>query len=439
MDVIDNAEPDKGPVTETSESAADAGRITLRQKRRRAGWRVVKTALVVGTGFTFVAVGAVVGYLDRSSDVFKTWRNELWRHPVTIITHPTDPLAAFTPALQLPAKDQHIVNLLLVGADSDYEEARPVALKNTHGRSDALMVVQVDFDRNRMAVLSIPRDTAVMIPDYDGRVHKINAAHAYGGPQLAQKTVESAFGIHTDYFVSLNFEAFQKVVDAIGGVDLTVPKALDYDDNWGRLHIHLKPGLQHLDGYRAMGYVRIRKPDDDIHRAERQHEFMEAMRAKITQPSTFMKLPEALNQITKNIDSDLLPAQQLTFANFARGVTKENFQVATLPSTAGRSFVYVNVPESEKLISQMFFAGRPNSVTVTVPDRPLISSRRTLLARANTAEHRRRHRRRRTVPSLHTAPVGSSTGESGSPVIPEPTSPLSDGTGVASQDGAYGV
>ncbi len=433
--------PESTPASVTQESAADApGLTTAARVKSRSRWRFLKGALAVGVVLACLTVGMTVGYLDRTSNIFRMWRKEALRHPITVITHPTDPLAAFTPALQLPPKSQHVVNLLLIGADSDYEEARPVALKDTHGRSDALMVVQVDFDKNKIAVLSIPRDTAVIIPNYDGRIHKINAAHAYGGPQLAQKTVESAFGIHTDYFVSLNFEAFQKVVDAIDGVDLSIgPLPLDYDDNWGHLHIHLKPGFQHLNGYQAMGYVRIRHLDDDLHRAARQHEFMEAMRAKIMRSDTFLKLPEALNQITNNIDSNLLSAQQLTFANFARSVPKGSFQVATLPSTAGRSFVYANVPESEKLISQMFFAGRPNSVNVTVPERPLIPSRRTLLARANNTEHRRRHRRRRSVPSLPKAPVGPSSDDPGSPVVPDPTSPLSNGTGAASHEGAYGA
>lgn len=356
-------------------------------------------------GLACLAIGTTVGYLDRTSDVFRMWLHETRRHPVTILRHPTDPLAAFRPEIQLPVQHQHHLNLLLVGADSDYEEARPVVLKNTHGRSDALMVVQVDFDKSKIAVLSIPRDTAVIIPHYDGRVHKINAAHAYGGPKRTQETVESVFGIHTDYYLSLNFDSFQKVVDAIGGVDLTVSKALDYDDNWGKLHIHLKPGLQHLDGYKAMGYVRIRHSDDDVHRAERQHEFMDAMRAKISHADTFMKLPDALNQITQNVESDLSPAQQLTIVNFARSVVKQNFLVATLPSTEGPSFVYANAAASEKLISHLFFGGRPNAVKVNVPVPAQIAPRRTLVVRRNGVEHRRRRRRRRTTLSQSTAVV----------------------------------
>ena len=94
----------------------------------------------------------------------------------------------------------------------------------------------------------------------------------------------------------------------------------------------------------------------------------------------------------------LSTAQQLTIANFARGVSKENFVVATLPSAEGPSYVYANVPQSEKLISRLFFAGQPNSVKLSVPGQPPVASRRILTARANGSSHRRRRRRRRTPP-----------------------------------------
>lgn len=408
MEPTDRPEPERQQQKEMLEAAvAESGSSAMRGKRRRTLRRVVKGTLLLGFVGISLVVGATVGYLHRTSDIFRVWLHETRAHPTAVLTHPTDPLAAFRPELQLPAQSRHTVNILLVGADSDYEETRPIALKNTHGRSDALMVVRLDFDNNKISVLSIPRDTAVFIPHYDNKIHKINAAHAFGGPTLTQQTVESAFGIHTDYYLSLNFDAFQKVVDAVDGVDLNVgPVALNYDDNWGHLHIHLKPGFQHLTGYTAMGYVRIRHNDDDLHRAQRQHAFIEAMRAKIMNRDTFAKLPNALNQVTQNIDSNLNTAQQLTLANFARNVPKENLQVATLPSTVGRSFVFANVPESEKLISRLFFADRPHAVKVTVPTLAAVASRRTLMARANGSGHRRRRRRRHVTPVVPQETMG---------------------------------
>src|SRR5205807_9350050 len=129
---------------------------------------------------------------------------------------------------------------------------------------------------------------------------KINAAHNFGGPELTNETIQQAFGVSADAWVVLNFEGFQQIVDAIGGIDVDVSKKLDYDDNWGNLHIHLKPGYQHLNGYQAMGFVRMRHSDSDEMRSKRQHEFMEAMRSKVKAPGTWMSLPEMFNKFDKN-------------------------------------------------------------------------------------------------------------------------------------------
>src|SRR5439155_21810551 len=127
------------------------------------------------------------------------------------------------------------------------------------------------------------RDTAVQIP---GRryISKINAAHAFGGPELTAQTINDVFHIPIDAYVVINFDGFKKIVDAVGGIDLNVEKRLKYDDNWGHLHVNLFPGYQHLSGEKAMGYVRIRKLDSDFNRSKRQHAFLEAVRTKLKSP-----------------------------------------------------------------------------------------------------------------------------------------------------------
>src|SRR5436189_278002 len=101
----------------------------------------------------------------------------------------------------------------------------------------------------------------------------------------------------------------------LAGIDVNVSKKLDYDDNWGNLHIHLKPGYQHMDGYRAMGFVRMRHSDSDEMRSKRQHEFLEAMRAKIKTPGTFLRLPDVLNKMQDNLKYNLTSDQLFAIAN----------------------------------------------------------------------------------------------------------------------------
>lgn len=230
------------------------------------------------------------------------------------------------------------------------------------------MIARIDFDAQSISILSIPRDTAVRIPNKG--VRKINSAYSIGGFELTQKTIQSVFGINIDFYATIDFEGFQKMVDAVGGVDVNVHKKLDYDDNWGKLHIHLKPGLQHLDGYKSMGYVRMRHSDSDFMRAKRQQEFLEALRGKVKDPRNFMRIPDALNALSESLASNMTHEQMLALANFARALPHERIVLNTLPCFEGPSYVYINVSKSEELIRQLF----PGTlVSIEAPDRKLLA------------------------------------------------------------------
>lgn len=304
-----------------------------------------------------------------------------------------DPLITYTIDRQFPPEQRHTMNVLVLGCDSDYYDDKPVPIKGTNGRSDAIMVAHLDFDKNTINLLSIPRDTAVQIPGHRG-YQKVNAAHAFGGNDLSTKTIQQDFGITSDYTVSLDFDSFKQVVDAVHGVDLTVDKKLDYDDNWANLHIHLKPGYQHLNGYHAMGFVRIRHTDDDFHRQERQHQFVEALRKKVTDPQNFMLLPDVLKAITDDLKSNLNQDQMLALVNWSRKLPKENIQLATLPGYEGRSFVYADPVKDAPIIAKLFFNGDVNQVTLHVGTRDQLA-----------LSNRKRRRRRRTHVEVNTPPV----------------------------------
>ena len=279
-------------------------------------------------------------------------------------------------------------------------------------RSDAILIAHIDFDAKTINALSIPRDTAVHIPDRG--YNKINAAHALGGPELTEETVKSVFGIDVDYYMRLNFDGFMKVVDALGGVDVNVQKKLDYDDNWGNLHIHLKPGPQHMNGYHAMGYVRIRHSDDDIQRTMRQQDFMEALRSRIKSPANLLRLPNALNAITDSIKTDMTQEQLITVANFARILPKEKIQVGTLPVTEGPSYVYIKRKEDAAIIRKFFYNDDEMAdVTVNAPGEDIVAR----LSRK--ARHKRHGKRAATV----TGPQD----DDGQPLLSNQDAPTTDG------------
>ena len=365
---------------------------------------VILVCASAGTFFGFVFFGSETG------------RQAIWN----VLRHPT---TAYTPDRHFPGVSS--VNVLVLGVDRDIDRYRRIL--KTNGRSDSILIARVDFANRTIRALTIPRDTAVRIPGRRG-IHKINAAHAFGGPERTAETIQTVFGIPTDHYVTINFDGFCRVVDAIGGVDLNVEKRLKYDDNWGGLHINLYPGFQHLDGYQAMGYVRMRHSDSDEMRSRRQHNFLEAVRNKLKNPMTWPKVPAALDELADSLkrSPNLSMEQLVTLANFARGLEAAQIEVTTLPSVEGRSYVSIKRTEAQEVIRRMFFYDQLRDVYIDAPDPELV-------ARLNGEYRRSRSRRHsstseeaaRTQESSETTMTiedGVTTGDTGegNPIAPEP-------------------
>ena len=191
------------------------------------------------------------------------------------------------------------------------------------GRSDTLMVATIDPRKNQTALLSIPRDTRVKIKGNGW--DKINAAYAYGGETLTQRTVEDFLGVNMDHYIIINTKSFQKIIDALGGIDIDVEKRMYYEDPWdddGGLLIDLKPGMQHMDGKTAVTYVRYRDEEGDLGRIRRQQKFMKACMDKIVSPSIILKLPTVVGEVMDSVKTDLSLRQLLEFV----GTLKESQQ-----------------------------------------------------------------------------------------------------------------
>lgn len=263
----------------------------------------------------------------------------------------------YSPGKAFPNRDE--VNILLLGKDLDRD--RHGRIIHTRGRTDTMMIAHVDFRNRSASILSIPRDTLVHIPGYRGR-HRISYANAYGGPELAKDTIEDFLGVHPDYHVLLNFKAFEMAIDCLGGLEATVDKKLDYDDNWGDLHIHLNPGTQLMNGEQAMGFVRYRQSNDgdaesDFVRIGRQQELLKAARERLSSPSVMFRVPKALDIIRNDADSDLTPAQMICLARCLKTLPSDStIRMETLPAAEGsRVFVHPDTREARKLVNQMFF------------------------------------------------------------------------------------
>jgi LCP family protein required for cell wall assembly len=191
------------------------------------------------------------------------------------------------PSGQRPA-DQPGKTFLLVGSDSraglSKAEQKRLGTGSTGGqRTDTIMIVYVP-PGGKPALISVPRDSYVDIPK--SAKNKINAAYAFGGPQLLVQTVEQNTGLRMDGYMEIGFGGFVNIIDALGGIRMCLPKAINDRDS----HIDLPKGCQTLSGVEALGYVRMRKADPlgDLGRVQRQREMLAAIAKKAASPATVL-------------------------------------------------------------------------------------------------------------------------------------------------------
>ncbi len=304
--------------------------------------RFFKIALITLLVCLLIVMGIVMYFYRTSAAV---------RSSIDVIINGT-----YKPSIAFPGRSY--INVLLMGRDFDRNNKGEIV--ETNGRTDSMMLAHIDFADKKVDILSIPRDTLVHIPGYRHKT-RISYANSFGGPQLAVDTVEELLKVKPDYYLLVNFKSFESAIDELGGLKIDVDKKLDYDDNWGNLHIHLEPGMQILNGEQAMGYVRYRKSNDgggdsDLVRIERQQQFISAMSNKLRSPGALIKVPSILASVNNDIDGDLTTAQIICIAKFIKSLHgNECIKTHTIPST-DESLVYVHVDEdaARRLVEEIF-------------------------------------------------------------------------------------
>lgn len=288
---------------------------------RRPTW--IKLAQMIGLALVCVAAlvgGAVAGWMHRSPLVSAAVVSEV---ESKLGIERADPFAG---------KDH--LTLLVLGCDSDLSPGGRKVLKK-YARSDMMMVARIDFASKRITGLSIPRDTLVAAGKYGEQ--KINAYHAFGGPDLARSAVETLLpGVSIDRAIVLDFDAFQEMVDKVGGVDVFVEKRMKWTDKAAKLYIDLKPGRQKLNGYNAMCFVRFRHSDSDFKRTDRQRDFLMAFRAAVL--ANPLKLPEVANTGAKVLGDSLTNDEILSLAKFAQSVGSDNIKMGLLPTIESEGY-----------------------------------------------------------------------------------------------------
>lgn len=219
------------------------------------------------------------------------------------------------------------------------------------GLSDSMLLLRFDPKEEQVSVLSIPRDTRVYIEGYG--VRKINHANEYGGPALtANVASELLGGINIDRYVRVNVQGVEKLIEALGGVTVNVPKDMKYNDFSQHLYIDLKKGIQHLDGDKAMQFLRYRYDGlGDISRVQRQQMLMRAAVEQTLKPATVVKIPKILSVIQSHLDTNLTVRELMALGNFASKTDRSDIKMMMLPGdfNSGNESVSYWVPHYNKI------------------------------------------------------------------------------------------
>jgi LCP family protein required for cell wall assembly len=330
----------------------DYGPVLRGRHRRRVGRRLAKTL------FVLLLVAAVAG-AGLATALLVYTSAHLQREPVR----------GLQPALGGP------MNVLVVGSDSREGLTEEDLLRlGTHAvegmRTDTILLLSISG--GRAAMLSFPRD--LFVTRCDGTRARINTAYAAGGPSCMVETVRAMTGIAVTHYAEMNFLGFIRVVDAVGGVTVDVPAPL-VDQAAG---VNLDAGCQRLDGYQAIGYVRARKVDNDLGRVQRQQQFIRAVAAEVTAPSTLLNVPRLFavardggQAITVNERLGIIDLLRL--ARGARGLAGAGVATYTVPATPGNVGGAAVLFPAEAAADALFARFRDGSVlrTLTPADVPV--------------------------------------------------------------------
>lgn len=237
------------------------------------------------------------------------------------------------------------MNILVMGIDKRDGEEGPF-------RTDTMLVFHVDPVAKRAAMLSIPRDLLVQLPDYGygRRLDRINTANVWGdvynypggGPALAKKTIENNFGIPVDRYVVVDFNGFENFIDLIDGIEINVPEPItDHEyptPDYGYMTIHFDAGPQHMDGETALIYARTRKSTSDFARAERQQQVVLAVRQKVLSLDIISSLTPAnivriVREVGASVRTDLSIEEMLMLARTVNEIPDSGIRQAVIDSS----------------------------------------------------------------------------------------------------------
>lgn len=318
------------------------------RKKRRALW-----AILLITGILLLAVGGIFAYVLLLNPSQQFVNNSATPQPVGVETMDGSgvsmtPEVTYTPDPNLydvisaqadTSMMQNIVNVLFIGVD--YSAERETWNGKHEYHADVMMVAAINFDENRVDLISIPRDTYAKIPGVNG-IYKINASLNCGGGYEAAggagflKTCEAASwmlgGIPINYYYAVTMPAVKQLVDAVGGVDYNLEMTYTM---MGRRYT---AGPTHLNGQGVLDYLRVRKniqSGGDLNRVNRQKKMLIAIFKSLQEQNLILKVPEILSSFDGQLYTNCTLGQTAALTKFGYGLDGDNIGMYSMTSSSG--------------------------------------------------------------------------------------------------------
>ncbi|NOK62427.1 MAG: hypothetical protein GFH27_549293n161 [Chloroflexi bacterium AL-W] len=240
-----------------------------------------------------------------------------------------EPVAKVVPTSELPDVPlDDVMTVLVLGRDEG-------------GRTDSVMLVRFDRRNEHVTIVSLPRSLWVTYPN--GEAGRLGEAYLVSGDQggvFAKATVSKLLDTPVDYFTVLDFVTFEEVVDLVGGVTIDVPTVIDDPryptSNNGITHLHFDAGPQHMDGKRALMYVRTRHADDEFQRNLRQQQVIKALFERLQQqplPQQLVRVNDYIDMLKGNVQTDMPQDVMLDVGKAALVLQSDDIQFYTVDTT----------------------------------------------------------------------------------------------------------
>jgi len=257
-------------------------------------------------------------------------------------------------------RDKDHALILVMGLDYDWtNDNRP---SSKAARTDTIFVLRLEKNGKVLNMVSIPRDSRVEISN--GYYDKINAAFSLGydpktydpanpwagGIINAKEVIGNYLGVDFDHYILLKVQQVEKFVDSFGGVTVDVEKDMDYDDSWGHFSVHLKKGMQRLNGKEVIGYCRFRHDwEGDRGRMRRQQQFLGELLKELKKPCNLLKMNKIIAAAKNCIETDITPLELADMARVYRDFNLKTRRSATIDGAdqniGGISYI---IPDEKK-------------------------------------------------------------------------------------------